>query len=96
MHKVNQKYALHNPNPRLPGPDLGVVGGAGVVTDEDVPLVFEMDLWDSSLLGRDGLFGFGALKIWSQYKFYISYSMKETVEELKKMNCTHPISLKCI
>ena len=65
MHKVNQKSAFHIPNHRLPGPDLGVVGGAGVVTDEDVPLVFEMDLWDSSLLGSDGLFGFGALQMWS-------------------------------
>ena len=34
----------------LPGPDLGVVGGAGVVWDEDVPEL-EMDLWESSLLG---------------------------------------------
>ena len=47
----------------LPGPDLGVVGGAGVVTDEDVPLEFEMDLLDSSLLGSDGLLGFGALQM---------------------------------
>jgi len=45
------------------GPDLGVVGGAGVVTDEDVPLEFEMDLLDSSLLGSDGLLGLGALQM---------------------------------
>ena len=38
-----------------PGPDLGVVGGAGVVWDEDVPLDMSMDLGDS---GRLGLFGF--------------------------------------
>ena len=34
----------------VPGPDLGVVGGAGVVNDEDDPEL-KMDLLASSLLG---------------------------------------------
>ena len=38
----------------LPGPDLGVVGGAGVVKDDDDPEL-EMDLLDSNLLGVTGL-----------------------------------------
>ena len=39
-----------------PGPDLGVVGGEGVVReDEDEPPARSMDLGDS---GRLGLFGF--------------------------------------
>ena len=38
----------------VPGPDLGVVGGAGVVNDEDDPEL-EMDLLASNLLGVTGL-----------------------------------------
>ena len=38
-----------------PGPDLGVVGGAGVVTEDDEPPPMSMDLGDS---GRLGLLGF--------------------------------------
>ena len=38
-----------------PGPDLGVVGGAGVVRDEEEPPPMSRDLGDS---GRLGLLGF--------------------------------------
>lgn len=38
-----------------PGPDLGVVGGAGVVWEEVVPELTVKDRGDSSLVGRLGL-----------------------------------------
>ena len=54
LKQRNCQTRCHRINHVLPGPDLGVVGGAGVVNDEDDPEL-EMDLLDSNLLGVTGL-----------------------------------------
>ena len=47
-----------------PGPDLGVVGGSGVVSDCDVPEL-EMDLRESGLL--DGSLGLLLLELHNEF-----------------------------